>query len=488
MTVTPLDPAYRPGKIIALHLNYESRIAQRGRRPAFPSFFLKPQSSLALTGGTIERPAGTELLAFEGEIALIIGAHVRHIDDPALGWAAVSAITAANDFGVYDLRYVDKGSNLRNKGGDGFTPIGPNTIDATALDPSALRVRTWVNGVIKQDDTTEKLAFSLGTLIADLSQLMTLEPGDIILTGTPAGSSVVLPGDVVEVEVDAPTAPGAPTTGRLVTTVTEGVHQLPAFSAGPKVDDLQREEAWGSREEAGLPAAFELTDELKDKLRSVATATLSQLLRKRGYNNVSIDGLTATHPGAKVVGRARTLRYIANREDLFESHGGGYNAQKRLFDSLQRDDVVVIEARGETESGTLGDVLALRARHLGAAALITDGGIRDLAVVTEIGVPAYHSGGHPAVLGRRHVPWEFDNTVTCGGCAVQPGDVVVGDSDGILVIPPFLVEEVVTEAIAQEEQEEFIAEVVAGGEPVKDVFPLNATWKAKFEAWKAARS
>lgn len=488
MTVTPLDPAYRPGKIIALHLNYESRIAQRGRRPAFPSFFLKPQSSLALTGGTIERPAGTELLAFEGEIGLIIGAHVRHIDDPALGWAAVSAITAANDFGVYDLRYVDKGSNLRNKGGDGFTPIGPNSIDATNLDPSALRVRTWVNGVIKQDDTTEKLAFSLGTLIADLSQLMTLEPGDIILTGTPAGSSVVLPGDVVEVEVDAPTAPGAPTSGRLVTTVTEGVHPLPAFSAGPKVDDLQREEAWGSREEAGLPAAFELTDELKDKLRSVATATLSQLLRKRGYNNVSIDGLTATHPGAKVVGRARTLRYIANREDLFESHGGGYNAQKRLFDSLQRDDVVVIEARGETESGTLGDVLALRARHLGAAALITDGGIRDLAVVTEIGVPAYHSGGHPAVLGRRHVPWEFDNTVTCGGCAVQPGDVVVGDSDGILVIPPFLVEEVVNEAIAQEEQEEFIAEVVASGEPVKDVFPLNAAWKAKFEAWKAARS
>lgn len=238
MTVTPIDPAYRPGKIIALHLNYESRIAQRGRRPAYPSFFLKPQSSMAYTGGTIERPAGTELLAFEGEIALIIGAHVRHVDDATLGWAAVSAITAANDFGVYDLRYVDKGSNLRNKGGDGFTPVGPNVIDATGLDSGALRVRTWVNGVLKQDDTTEKLAFSLGTLVADLSQLMTLEPGDMILTGTPAGSSVVLPGDVVEVEVDAPTAPGAPSTGRLVTTVAEGIHPMPAFSAGPKVDDL----------------------------------------------------------------------------------------------------------------------------------------------------------------------------------------------------------------------------------------------------------
>lgn len=487
MTVKPLETGFAPGKIIALHLNYPSRIAQRGRSPQFPSYFLKPVTSLATTGGTIERPANTELLAFEGEIALIIGKTVRRVD-PEAGWAAISGITAANDFGVYDLRYVDKGSNLRNKCGDGFTPMGPNVIDATDLDPRAIRVRTWVNGTLAQDDTSADLTFWFGLLVSDLSQLMTLEAGDVILTGTPAGSSVVVPGDVVEVEVDAPTAPGAPSTGRLVTTVTEGTIGMPSYSAGPKVDDLQREEAWGSRAAAGLPAEFELTDELKSKLRSVATATLSQLLRKRGYNNVSIDGLIPTHPDAKIVGRARTLRYIANREDLFESHGGGYNAQKRLFDSLNTDDIVVIEARGETESGTFGDVLALRARHLGAAGVITDGGIRDLAVVTEIGVPAYHAGGHPAVLGRFHVPWDFDNTITCGGCAVQPGDVIVGDSDGVLVIPPKLVEDLVNEAIVQEAQEEFIAEVVAGGEPVKDVFPLNAAWKEKYEAWKAARS
>jgi 2-keto-4-pentenoate hydratase/2-oxohepta-3-ene-1,7-dioic acid hydratase in catechol pathway/regulator of RNase E activity RraA len=487
MTVKPLETGFAPGKIIALHLNYPSRIAQRGRSPQFPSYFLKPGTSLALTGGTIERPAGTELLAFEGEIALIIGTEVRRVDAEA-GWAAVSGITAANDFGVYDLRYVDKGSNLRNKCGDGFTPLGPNVIDAAGLDPRAIRVRTWVNGKIAQDDTSADLTFWFGLLVSDLSQLMTLEPGDVILTGTPAGSSVVKPGDVVEVEVDAPTAAGAPTTGRLVTTVTDGTVPMPSYSAGPKVDDVQREEAWGSREAAGLARAFELTDELKAKLASVATATLSGQLRKRGVNNVTIDGLKPTHPDAKVVGRARTLRYIANREDLFESHGGGYNAQKRLFDSLNANDIVVIEARGETESGTLGDVLALRAKHLGAAALITDGGVRDLAAVTEIGVPTFHSGGHPAVLGRRHVPWDIDNTVTCGGCAVQPGDVIVGDGDGLIVIPPKLVEEVVNDAIAQELEEVFIAEIVAGGEAVKDAFPLNAAWRQKFNAWKASRS
>jgi 2-keto-4-pentenoate hydratase/2-oxohepta-3-ene-1,7-dioic acid hydratase in catechol pathway/regulator of RNase E activity RraA len=486
MTVKPLETGFAPGKIIALHLNYPSRIAQRGRSPQFPSYFLKPGTSLAVTGGTIERPADTELLAFEGEIALIIGTEVRRVD-PEAGWAAVSGITAANDFGVYDLRYVDKGSNLRNKCGDGFTPMGPNVIDAADIDPRAIRVRTWVNGTLAQDDTSADLTFWFGLLVSDLSQLMTLEPGDVILTGTPAGSSVVVPGDVVEVEVDAPSAPGAPTTGRLVTTVTAGTVGMPSYSAGPKVDDLQREEAWGSREAAGLPAEFELTDELKAKLTSVATATLSQQLRKRGFNNVSIDGLKPTHPEAKVVGRARTLRYIANREDLFDSHGGGYNAQKRLFDSLKKDDIVVIEARGDGRSGTLGDVLALRARHLGAAALVTDGGIRDLATVAEIGVPAYHSGAHPAVLGRLHVPWDIDNTVTCGGCAVQPGDVIVGDGDGLIVIPTKLVEEVANDAVAQELEEVFIAELVDGGELVKNAFPLNAELREKFNAWKAAR-
>jgi 5-oxopent-3-ene-1,2,5-tricarboxylate decarboxylase/2-hydroxyhepta-2,4-diene-1,7-dioate isomerase len=201
---TPLTRALtRPGKVIALHLNYPSRIAQRGRTPEQPSYFLKPSTSVAAAGAPLERPAGTELLAFEGEIALIIGRTTRRVT-PDDGWAAVAAVTAANDFGVYDLRWADKGSNLRSKGGDGFTPLGPDVIPAEGLDPAALRIRTWVNGELVQNDTTAELVFPFGRLVADLSQLITLEPGDVILTGTPAGSSVVGPGDVVEVEVDAP--------------------------------------------------------------------------------------------------------------------------------------------------------------------------------------------------------------------------------------------------------------------------------------------
>lgn len=239
----------RPGKIVAIHLSYASRADQRGRRPQHPSYFFKASSSVAASGSTIERPAGTELLAFEGEIALVIGTPARRValDD---AWDHVGWVTAANDFGLYDLRANDKGSNVRSKGGDGYTPLGPRLIDARGVDPAALRVRTWVNGEIAQDDSSAGMIFPLAQLVADLSQHFTLETGDVILTGTPAGSSVVVPGDVVEVEVDHPST-GA-TSGRLVTTVVQGGGPGYDESLGslPAVDDTQREEAWGSREAA----------------------------------------------------------------------------------------------------------------------------------------------------------------------------------------------------------------------------------------------
>lgn len=476
-----------PGKIIAVHLNYPSRAAQRGRTPQVPSYFLKPSSSVSATDTPIERPAGTELLAFEGEVALVMGHPARRVD-PATAWSYVAGVTASNDFGIYDLRYADKGSNLRSKGGDGFTPLGPAVIPASTVGPDALRVRTWVNGELAQSDTTATLLFDFGQLIADLSQLITLEPGDVILTGTPAGASVVQPGDVVEVEVDAPGLPDRPRTGALRTPVTQGEVPFSDAGARPKVDDQQRVEAWGSPEAAGLAKTaggdvFELTADLKDKINSVGTATLSSQLRKRGLNQVSIDGLRPTQPGKRLLGRARTLRFVPYREDLFASHGGGFNAQKQAFDSLRPDEVLIVEARGETGTGTVGDILAARAQTLGAAGIVTDGGVRDLDEVTRLGLPTYHAGPHPAVLGRRHVPWDIDLTVSCGGAAVQPGDVIVGDADGVLVVPPHLVAEIVDAAIEQERQEQFIAEQVTAGESVDGLYPMNDSWRARYAEW-----
>ena len=404
-------------------------------------------------------------------------------------------MTASNDFGLYDLRANDKGSNLRSKGGDGFTPIGPTLLDASEIDPGAIRVRTWVNGAIAQDDTTAGLIFPLAQLVADLSQHFTLETGDVILTGTPAGSSVVVPGDVVEVEVDAP-ALGL-STGRLVTTVTQGSAPFDeSLGSLPAVDDTQRAEAWGSAEAAGLAPtvggaqrdetpAIVLTDELREKLQRVPVAGLSAQLRKRGLNKVTIDGVRPMHPGTKIVGTAKTLRFVPGREDLFTSHGGGYNAQKRAFDSVGEGEIIVIEARGEAGSGTLGDILALRAKARGAAGIITDGGVRDYDTVAGIGIPVYSSGAHPAVLGRKHVPWDHDVTIGCGGTTVQPGDILVGDGDGVIVIPPSMAEEVVDAALAQEDEDAYVAEQVAAGHPVDGLFPMNAEWKARYDAWRA---
>ena len=504
----------RPGKIIAIHLSYASRADQRGRRPEFPSYFFKPTSSLGTSGGVVERPAGTELLAFEGEIALVIGSTARRVslDD---AWSHVGWVTASNDLGLYDLRANDKGSNVRSKGGDGYTPLGPEYIDASTVDPAALRVRAWVNGELRQDDTTAGLIFPLAQLVADLSQHFTLEPGDVILSGTPAGSSVIVPGDVVEIEVDAPTAPGAPSSGALVTTVTQGdVPFDERIGSLPAVDDVQRTEAWGSREAAGLPAESPrslseersdetkrgeaaddvssrfarsttgggLSPELRAKLLDAPTAGLSAQLRKRGHHSCFIDGVSANIPGAKIVGTAKTLRFVPFREDLFASHGGGYNAQKRAFDAVNEGEIIVIEARGDDTTGTLGDILALRAKARGAAGVVTDGGVRDFDAVAEIGLPVFSQGAHPSVLGRRHVPWDVDVTISCGGATVQPGDIIVGDGDGVIVIPPSLVEAVVDDALAQEIEDAWIAEQVAAGHPVDGLFPMNSEWRAKYDA------
>ena len=497
------DSIPRPGKIIAIHLSYASRADQRGRRPAAPSYFFKPASSVGVSGGSVERPAGTELLAFEGEIALIIGTPARRVP-LADAWSHVGWVTASNDLGLYDLRANDKGSNVRSKGGDGFTPLGPDLIDARTVDPTALRVRAWVNGELRQDDSTEGLIFPLTQLVADLSQHFTLEPGDVILTGTPAGSSVIVPGDVVEIEVDAPGAVGIPSSGRLVTTVTQGDVPFDGeLGSLPAVDDLQRAEAWGSREAAGLPEpaagsreaaglpadtdAAALSPELRAKLLEAPTAGLSAQLRKRGHLACFIDGVSANVPGTKIVGTAKTLRFVPFREDLFKTHGGGYNAQKRAFDAVNEGEIIVIEARGDATTGTLGDILALRAKARGAAGVVTDGGVRDYDAVAEIGLPVFSRGAHPSVLGRKHVPWDVDVTIACGGATVQPGDIIVGDGDGVVVIPPSLAEEVADDAIAQEVEDAWIAERVAAGHPVDGLFPMNPDWRARFEAETGGR-
>jgi regulator of RNase E activity RraA/2-keto-4-pentenoate hydratase/2-oxohepta-3-ene-1,7-dioic acid hydratase in catechol pathway len=518
-----------PSKIIAVHLGYRSRAMERGRLPLWPSYFLKPPSTLAADGDPVLRPPWCELLAFEGEVALVIGTRARSVS-PADAWNHVRWVTAANDFGVYDLRYADGGSNVRSKGIDGFTPLGPGLLDARAVDPERVSLRTWVNGVLAQDAVSgDDLLFSFADIVADISRLTTLEPGDVILTGTPTGATVVRPGDLVEVEVraaisrggtvppgdtpdpDGPYPPDARpmaktaivsdaretgetegawlSTGRLRSPIEEADYDLSPPGAMPNPDDAQREAAYGA---SGAPGPSDSPADLLRAVGMVSTATLSAQLRKRGFNSVTLDRLHATRPGRKMVGFARTLRYVPFREDLFAQYGGtlpggGMNAQKRAVEQLRPGEILVIEARGDPTAGTVGDILALRAQVRGAAGIVTDGAIRDSQALHAMDLPVYYGATHPAVLGRRHVPWEVNATIACAGVTVTPGDIITGDGDGVIVIPAHLAMEVARDAAEQELQEEFAVAMVAKGESVDGLYPLGKRWRVAYEAWLAER-
>jgi regulator of RNase E activity RraA len=183
-----------------------------------------------------------------------------------------------------------------------------------------------------------------------------------------------------------------------------------------------------------------------------------------------------------MAGYARTVRYLPLREDL-AGRSAGLNAQKQAIEEIRPGEVLVIEARGISTAGTIGDILALRAQVRGAAGIVTDGAIRDSAALARLEIPAYHAAVHPAVLGRRHVPWESQVAVACAGVTIQPGDIVVGDADGVVVLPPALAAEVLADAREQERQEEFIAGQVARGESIDGLYPLTGRTRPAYLAW-----
>jgi regulator of RNase E activity RraA len=307
---------------------------------------------------------------------------------------------------------------------------------------------------------------------------MTLEPGDVILTGTPAGSTVVRPGDVVEVEVTAADT----TTGRLRSPVIEAGYSLPEFGAMPRMTDEARDAAFGANGQSDASSLFLPSAALAD-FGQVSTATLASQLRKRGLNGLTMDGLRSTKPAQRMIGFARTLRYLPLREDLSARLGGGMNAQKQAVEQIRPGEVLVIDARREPTAGTIGDILALRAQARGAAGIVTDGAIRDSGRLAALDIPTYHAAVHPAVLGRRHIPWETGVAVACAGVTVQPGDLLIGDGDGVIVLPPGLAAEVLADAREQERQEEFVAAQVAAGAAIDGLYPLGERWRGAYEAW-----
>lgn len=208
---THLPPSV-PSKIIAVHLNYASRTEEfLTKLPSAPTYFHKPVTALNSHRGSVVRPQGCKWLNFEGEIVIVIGRTCRNVS-PVEAGDYIAGYTIGNDFGLHDFRDTDAGSMLRVKGSDTLAPVGPGLV--TDWDFRGKQIRTLVNGDVKQDDNTDNMEWDMNYLVADIARTITLSPGDILFTGTPAFSRPVEPGDVVEVEVEG--------LGRLTNTIVEG--------------------------------------------------------------------------------------------------------------------------------------------------------------------------------------------------------------------------------------------------------------------------
>ena len=193
-------PPCEPTKIIAVHLNYDSRTQEfMTRLPSAPTYFHKPITALNSHKGAVVRPERCKWLNYEGEIVIVIGRTCRNVSPEQAG-DYIAGYTVGNDYGLHDFRDTDAGSMLRVKGSDTLAPIGPGLV--TGWDFHDKGFQTRVNGVVRKDSTTAEMEWDMHYLVADIARTITLVPGDILFSGTPAFSRTVYPGDVVEVEVE----------------------------------------------------------------------------------------------------------------------------------------------------------------------------------------------------------------------------------------------------------------------------------------------
>ena len=228
-------PPVTPSKIIAVHLNHRSRVAEfQATLPPAPTYFQKPVSALVGHGGEVIRPANCRYLNYEGEVAIVIGQVCRNVT-PDQAAEYIAGYTIANDFGLHDFRDTDAGSMLRVKGSDTMAPLGPGLV--TDWDFRGKRLRTLVNGTVVQDGSTGEMQWDMHYLVADLARTITLNPGDVVLSGTPANSRPVQPGDVVEVSVDG--------LGTLTSRVVEGPAVAGGFGAQPTASEEVISTAFG---------------------------------------------------------------------------------------------------------------------------------------------------------------------------------------------------------------------------------------------------
>jgi regulator of RNase E activity RraA len=229
----------------------------------------------------------------------------------------------------------------------------------------------------------------------------------------------------------------------------------------------------------------------RELLGRVSTATLTTVLFKRGFRNVFIQGIAPLNPAApRMVGPAYTLRYIPAREDL--DHLGVFedrsHPQRKGVEECPPGHVFVIDSRGDRSAASAGGILATRLMKRGVAGIVTDGGFRDSPEIAALPFPAYHAGpSAPTNLVKHHAA-DLNLPIGCGGVAVYPGDILVGDGEGVVVIPAGIADAVAEEAFNQTLFEDFVQERVNAGAGIFGLYPPSSETRAEFERWRAARA
>jgi regulator of RNase E activity RraA len=231
-----------------------------------------------------------------------------------------------------------------------------------------------------------------------------------------------------------------------------------------------------------------LGEKARAKLAAVSTATLTTVLFKRGLRNTFIQGIYRLNPGAPpMVGPAYTLRYIPAREDLdhlgvFEDRG---HPQRKGIETCPAGHVFVIDSRRNFSAASAGGILVRRLWKRGAAGIVTDGGFRDSPEIAALPFPAYHAAPSAPTNLIRHHAVDLDVPIACGEVPVYPGDVLVGDAEGVVVIPRHLAEEVADEAFEQTAYEDFVEEKVEEGRSIFGIYPPAPEAREEFRQWRA---
>src|SRR6478735_9265339 len=236
---------------------------------------------------------------------------------------------------------------------------------------------------------------------------------------------------------------------------------------------------------------MELSAKTKERLSNVSTATLCTALFKRGFRNVYIQGISrlTTPSGGNLVGPAFTMRSIPAREDVdqLSAFDDPNHPQRKGIESVPPGHVLVIDCRGETRVASGGQILTTRLKVRGAAGLVSDGPVRDSGPISQMDFPVYCAGGSAPLNLIHHHAIDLDVPIGCGGVAVYPGDVVVGDDEGVVVVPRHLADEVARDATEQEKLEAFILARIEGGAKLAGTYPPNAETRAAYEAARSTK-